>query len=224
MSAFVALAVFSSLSLNLMIQLGIGIDDFGREPERSTRFIFFQWAALFCSVLVLWCLFAYVLSPLSLGFLEYFALFPLTAWAGKGIAALFRRLFPGEAPLEQAPLEQVPLEQVPLEQAPLEQVPAGAMGSRLFSIMSAHNGLTLTALVLSLRLAGSFSAALALSLGFSLGGLLSVFSLRAIIRRASLEAVPKTLRGIPLLLISMSLMALIFSALSVVFLQVLGGF
>ncbi|GHV82465.1 hypothetical protein AGMMS49991_10230 [Spirochaetia bacterium] len=196
MSALAALAVFSGLSLNLMIQLGIGIEDFGNDPDRPARFVLFQWAALFFSVLILWCLFAYILSLLSLGFFEYFLLFPLTAGAGKGFEALFLRVFPDEA-----------------------KKPGLFSGGS--SNIGAFNGLTITALVLTLRLAGSFAAALVLSLSFSLGGIFSIFILKAINRRSSLETVPKTLRGIPLTLISMGLLGLIFSALSVVFLRVL---
>jgi electron transport complex protein RnfA len=202
MSALAALAVFSGLSLNLMIQLGIGIEDFVPDPARPARFVLLQWAALFFSILVLWCLFAYILSPLSLGFFEYFLLFPLTAGAGKGFETLFSRFFPREA----------------------SKPGLFSGGSGTSSVISAYNGLTLTALVLTLRLAFSFTAALVLALGFSLGGLLSIFILRAINRRSFMETVPKTLRGIPLLLISMGLLCLIFSALSGVFLRALGIF
>jgi electron transport complex protein RnfA len=203
MSALAALAVLSGLSLNLMLQLGIGIEDFGNDPDRSARFVFFQWAALFFSVLILWCLFSYILSPLSLGFFEYFLLLPLTAGAGKGFEALFLRVFPDEAKKPG--------------------VFSGGNSIGTSSDTGAYNGLTITALVLTLRLAGSFAAALVLSLGFSLGVLFSIFILRAINRRSSLETVPKTMRGIPLTLISMGLLCLIFSALSVILLRVLAG-
>ncbi|MDR1586865.1 MAG: hypothetical protein LBS57_05355, partial [Treponema sp.] len=75
--------------------------------------------------------------------------------------------------------------------------------------------------LITMRLAGSFSGALALVLGFSLGFLAAVFILRAILDRFSGETVPPPLRGTPLLLISLGLLALIFSSLSVIILRLL---
>jgi electron transport complex protein RnfA len=188
----VALAVFSGLSLNLLVHLGIGIPDFNREPYRPFRFIFFQWSSLFVSVMVLWCLFTYILTPLSLGFFEYFLFFPLIATLGSFWKFLFVRLFPREDSEE-----------------------------RLFSMSGVHNGMVISALLITLRLAGSFSGALALALGFSLGFLVVVFILRAILDRFSGETVPLSLRGTPLLLISLGLLALIFSSLSGIILRLL---
>jgi electron transport complex protein RnfA len=187
-----ALAVFSGISLNLMIHLGIGIRDFNRESYRPVRYSFFQGFSLFVSVIVLWCLFSYVVTPLSLGFFEYFLLFPLAAGMGKFWEFLFVRLF------SQKEAEK-----------------------RLFSIISSYQGLALTALIVTLRLAGSFIEALVMAFGFSLGTLAAVFILRAILSRLSKEPVPLVLRGTPMLLISMGLLALIFSSLSVIFFRLL---
>jgi electron transport complex protein RnfA len=188
-----SLALFSGFSLNLMIQLGMGIQDFGADPERSTPFLLVQWAALFISVLVLWCLFSYVFSPLSLGFFEYFLLFPLIVAAGKGLEGVLNRFFPTDA-----------------------------SNTRIFSAIIAYNGFTLTSLVITLRLASSIAQAAAMALGFSLGTLLAIFVLRAIHNRSVIERVPRILRGIPLMLISMGLLALIFSSLSAIFLHLIG--
>jgi electron transport complex protein RnfA len=187
-----ALAIFSGLSLNLLIHLGIGIQDFNQEPYRPFRLVLFQWFSLFASAMVLWCLFTYILTPLSLGFFEYFLFFPLIATLSSFWRFLFVRLFPQENSEE-----------------------------RLFSLFSVHIGLTTSALLITMRLAGSFSGALALALGFSLGFLAAVFILRAILGRFSGEIIPPPLRGVPLLLISLGLLALIFSSLSVIFLRLL---
>jgi electron transport complex protein RnfA len=187
-----ALAVFSGLSLNLLIHLGMGIRDFNREPYRLFRFVFFQWLSLFVSIMALWCLFAYVLTPLSLGFFEYFLFFPLAATLGSFWKFLFTRLFSREDSEE-----------------------------RVFSMSSAHNGMVISALLITIRLAGSFSGALALALGFSLGFLAAVFILRAILDRFSGETVPSFLCGTPLLLVSLGLLALIFSSLSTIILRLL---
>jgi electron transport complex protein RnfA len=192
MNNLAALAVFSGLSINLMIHLGIGIRDFNREPCRPIRFIIFQCSSLFVSVVALWSLFSYIFSPLSLGFFEYFLLFPLVAGSGKLWESLFIRLFPPEE-----------------------------AAKRLFPVIGTYNALTTTALLVTMRLAGSFTEAVALALGFALGTLAALFLLRAILSRFSRETVPPLLRGPPLLLISAGLLALIFSSLSTIFFRLL---
>jgi electron transport complex protein RnfA len=186
------LAVFSGLSLNLLIHLGIGIRDFNREPYRPFRFMLFQWFSLFVSTMVFWCLFTYIFTPLSLGFFEYFLFFPLAATLGNFWQFLFARLFSRENSEE-----------------------------RLFSLSGTYIGLVTSALLITIRLAGSFSGALVLALGFSLGFLAAVFILRAIFDRFSGETVPSFLHGTPLLLISLGLLALIFSSLSAIILRLL---
>jgi electron transport complex protein RnfA len=204
----IILAVFSGLSLNLMLQMGLGIRDIGFHPERIVRNTLFQWGILFFSVLLFWLLFSYVLSPLALGYLEYFLLFPLITAAGKGFKALNRRfLLLGTQPAAWIP--------TPL----IEKLSA----AELFPAVAAHDGLTIAALILTLRLAGSFVEAAVLSLGFSLGGAAAVLILRDIHRRSSLERLPLALRGRPLLFISMGLMSLIFSSVAAVLLRVLEG-
>jgi electron transport complex protein RnfA len=193
MSTLAALAVFSGLSLNLTIQLGMGISDARSELVRPVKFTLVEWGVLFLSVLVLWCLFSFVFTPLALGFFEYFLLFPLAAGTGKVLKALILRLFPDDF-----------------------------SDSQLFSTVSAYNGLVVAALVITLRLAASFSQAAAMALGFSLGALLALSILKAVYNRSSMENVPRILRGIPLMFISMGLLALIFSSLSVIFLRLLG--
>jgi electron transport complex protein RnfA len=186
-----ALAIFSGLSLNLLIQ-GVGIQDFNREPYRPLRFVFFQCFSQFVSLAVFWCFFAYVLTPLSMGFFEYFLIFPLTASADRFWELLFARLFP--RPDSQG---------------------------RLFSMAGVRSGFVTIALLVTLRLASSFSEALVLALGFSLGFLAAVFILRAILGRFSGETIPRSLRGTPLLLVAIGLLALVFSSLSVIFLRLL---
>jgi electron transport complex protein RnfA len=195
MNNLAALAVFSGLSLNLLIHLGIGIRDFNLEPYRPFRFTLFQWFALFASIMALWCLFTYIFTPLSLGFFEYFLFFPLIATLGKFWEFLFVRIFSRKNSEDSE--------------------------ERLLSLFSVHNGLVTSALLITIRLAGSFSGALALALGFSLGFLAAIFILRAILGRFSGEIIPPLLRGVPLLLISLGLLALIFSSLSVIILRLL---
>jgi electron transport complex protein RnfA len=186
------LAVFSGLALNLILQLGLGIGDITAVHRRSRRFSWFQWAALFLSVLILWVFFSRILIPLSLGFLEFFLLFPCTALVCAGLERGAARIFP-------------------------KLIPDPAM----FTPVSSYGGLALTALMLTLRLAASLIEAAVLSLGFTLGSLLSALILNEIHRRASMEAVPPFLRGAPLTLISMGILSLVFSFAAALFLTAL---
>jgi electron transport complex protein RnfA len=197
MNNLAALAVFSGVSLNLLIQMGIGVRDFNREPHRPFRFVLFQWLSLFVSTIALWSLFTLLPSD----FLEYVLLFPLTATLGRLWEFIFCRMFPRENDAEER---------------------KKAYNKRLFSVISVHNGLVICALLITQRLAGSFYEVLALTVGFSLGFLGALYILRAIRGRFSGGIVHPLLRGTPLLLITMGLLALIFSSLSAIFLRLAG--
>ncbi|MDR3303494.1 MAG: hypothetical protein LBS86_03695 [Treponema sp.] len=79
---------------------------------------------------------------------------------------------------------------------------------------SAYDGLVLTSLFLTLRLASSIGDALVLSLGFAAGTLLISYLLSVIRIRSSLESIPPFLRKTPLILIVLGLLSLIFSFLT----------
>ena len=74
------------------------------------------------------------------------------------------------------------------------------------------NGITAAALFVCLNLADGFVQAAALSFGFAAEIFLSFLILREIRRRAVLESVPRYVRGRPLILISMGLLSLVFTA------------
>jgi electron transport complex protein RnfA len=192
MSALAVLAVFSGLSLNPLLQFGLGIRNFEAEARRPAGYAFFQCFLHFVTVLLLWLLFACILSPLSLGFFEYFLIFPLIVAVRRGVEAATGYLVP---PGRDSP---------------------GISGK------SVHDGLAVAALFLTLRLADSFAGAAVLSLGFSLGGFAAARILNAIYKRSSIETIPPMLRGMPLLLISMGLLSLISSSVAVILLRVLG--
>jgi electron transport complex protein RnfA len=192
-SALFSLGILSALSLNLVLHLGLGIRNIKNEADKPLGARWYQWVVLFLAILLLWLLFTYIFSPLSLGFLEYFLLFPLSALVCGGLETLFRRLFP--------------------------RLPESR---EQFSPASGYDGLVLAALILTLRLSASFVEALVLALGFSLGGLGVFFLLREIRRRSALEKVPRALRGMPLILISMGFLSLVFSSASVILLHLLG--
>ncbi|MDR0389199.1 MAG: hypothetical protein LBH73_03950 [Spirochaetaceae bacterium] len=86
------------------------------------------------------------------------------------------------------------------------------------------NGLSLAASYLTLTLASSPIGAAALAFGFSLGLFFFSLIIRKIERRSMLEAVPPSLRGSPLSLISIGLLSLIFSSAAALLLGAFGIF
>jgi electron transport complex protein RnfA len=151
------------------------------------------------SLPILWAFFTYILVPFSLGFFEYMLLFPLSVLVCMGLEAAVNHFFPKVLPA-------------------LPDLPK----VKLFSPLSAYNGLVPAALIMSLNMASSLIDAAVLALGFYGGLLLASLILREIQKRASLEAVPEFLRGLPLMLISMGLLSLIFSATGIIFLKYFG--
>jgi electron transport complex protein RnfA len=160
-----------------------------RAQQQKHTVSLFQALALCLSVFLLWPVFNYLLIPL--GGIEYILLFPLSALACMGLEWLGMRF--------------------------LARFIAPKANS--FSAVSAYNGLAFTALFLTLRLAGSIVEALVLSLGFAAGTLGVSHLLSAIRERSSLESVPPFLRNTPLMLIAMGLLSLVFSSLTVIFLE-----
>lgn len=190
----VSLVVFSSLSLNLILQFALGIRGIAEGQEQSAPLPLMQGGVLFVSVMILWALFSYILSPLDGGFLQYALAFPLSALVCQGLETLGDRLFPDMG------------------------------GAKPFTADSAYNGLVLTSLLLTLQCAAGFLDALFLSLGFSLGSLLVMLLLKAIRKRSALEMIPLFLRGRPLMLISMGLLSLFFTSLTAILFRILGVF
>jgi electron transport complex protein RnfA len=221
LSTLGALAVFSGLSLNLLLQFGLGIREIIEpfDSESTAKFpTQWQWASLssplwvilFASSLILWLFFTYVLPPPAFGFLESFLLFPAAILVSMALESLFVWFFP-DGKITRAP---------DLKRGPFDpwKIAEGA------GFSPASSGLAPASLFLTLRLAVSLADALVLSLGFALGCLVSALILREINKRSSLEAVPRAFRGIPLTLISMGLLSLIFSSVSAIFLRTLGFF
>jgi electron transport complex protein RnfA len=225
-SALAALAVFSGLSLNLLLQFGLGIRELvdlasagSISPARKRDWGGIAspgWIVVFATALLLWFFFTYALRPQAFGFLESFLLLPSTLIVSTTLNMVFAYFFPGgkitltpEAPPKR------------LSFAFRRLIENADLSGGLFS-GSSCNGLALASLFMTLRLAINPVEALALTLGFSLGSLLAAVILREINRRSSLEATPDLFRGAPLTLISMGLLSLIFSSVSAILLRVLG--
>jgi electron transport complex protein RnfA len=88
-----ALAVFSSLSMNLLLQCGLGMRRAVQEGGKPLPFA--QMGLLALAVLVLWVFFSYL--P-ALGFFTYLLLFPLSVLVYAGLEGLFFRLFLKQPP------------------------------------------------------------------------------------------------------------------------------
>ena len=201
MISLAALAVFSGLSINLLLQFALGIGGVagGFSPGTQRELPLGQLCILFLSVIFLWAVFTYVLPPYWRGFSEYFLYFPFSALVCMGLEFAVEWIFP----------------HVFARMGKLKKV---------FSAFTAYEGLTPMALLLTLILAVNFAGAVVLALFFSLGNLSAILILNEIRRRATLELAPRYLRGSPLILVSMGLLSLIFGAAAGIFFRILEVF
>jgi len=178
------LAVFSGLSLNLLLQFALGTTGSACDtlPKGETRrkLPYFQLGVLFVSVLFLWIIFTYVFPPSWKDFSVYFLLFPLSALICMGLELLRERFFPKFGP-----------------------------AIKVFSALTAYDGLAPVSLIITIVLAANFAGALVLVLFFVIGNMAAMLALNEIRRSSTLEWVPRFLRGSPLVIISMGLLSLI---------------
>jgi electron transport complex protein RnfA len=84
-------------------------------------------------------------------------------------------------------------------------------------------GIAAVASFICINIANDLMQALTLSFGFAFGTYLVFFIIGEIRRRAELEAVPQFLRGKPLVLISMGMLSLVFSAGSLLLFRMIGA-
>lgn len=91
------------------------------------------------------------------------------------------------------------------------------------SFISFPGGITAAAVFICLNIAKSFIETVVLAFGFTAGLLFVLLIIREIRRRAALEAVPKFLRGKPLVLITMGMLSFIFSTASLLILRIMGS-
>jgi len=205
MISFASLAVFSGLSLNLLIQFALGAAGAaGDTPYTGRRVLpLFQFGTMFISVLLLWVVFARIFPVFWMGFSEYFLFFPLSAL----VCIIFE--FSGERVLKKI---------VPRFNPKYPGI------RRVFSALTAYDGLVLVSLIITIGLSGSFADAVVLSLFFALGNLIAMLILNEIHRKSTLEQVPRFLRGSPLILVSMGLLSLISASLAGVFFKILEVF
>jgi len=192
------LAVSAGLSVNLVLQLGLGIREIalsekpvaGGNARRLSVRLPVRLGVFFVSALLLWMVFSFARSVLPLGFLEYVLVFPVGIMVAAGWEYLFGRYLHWKPGFRDVFADGAPI------------------GATLF---------------VTLAVAGGFLEALVLSLGFALGALAAVVIVDEIRRRARMEAVPRWLRGAPLSIVAMGILSLVFSFAAVMFFEVLGS-
>ena len=202
MMSLASLAVFSGLSLNLILQFALGtvIPDNKTGKEMKSRIPYFQLGILFIAVLFLWMFFSFLIPPFWSLFAMYFLFFPVSALVCIGLEPLakkvFIRLFPKHISLIKT----------------------------TYPALTAYEGLVPASLVITIMLAGSFAEAFILSLFFPIGNLAAILTLDEIHRKSELEWVPDNIRGTPLMLISMGFLSIISTIAAAILLKVLEVF
>ena len=201
------MAVFSGLSLNLLLQFGLGTagaaSDTGHKTEAKREIPFTQFFILFVSVFFLWMFFNYLLPASFRGFPEYFLFFPLSALVCMGCEFLGERVFPKLLP----------------------QAFMHFKGSiKTFNAFTAYEGLVPASLMIAFAVVGNLAGAFVLALFFAIGNMLATIILNEIRRKAALESVPRYLRGSPLILISMGLLSLISASVAGICFKILEVF
>jgi electron transport complex protein RnfA len=195
MTSLLGLAVFSGLSLNLLLQFALGtvgvIRENGGVVETDGEIPLVQLGILLLSVIFLWVFSRLALPDFVRGFSEIFLYFPFSALVCAGFELLFDKLFPRFFPLSF-------------------QKFAGK--KKVFSAVTAYEGLVPASLMVTSIVAGSFIDTLIMALFFTLGNLMAMIIINEIRRRSTLEWIPKYLRGSPLILVTMGLLSLIFAA------------
>jgi electron transport complex protein RnfA len=197
------LAVFSGLSLNLLLQFALGTAgaaaDTRHKPNAKKELPLIQFCILFVSVIFLWIFFEYLLPAFWIGFSEYFLFFPLSALVCIGLELFVERVLPRIFPKVK-----------------------GIRKS--FSAITAYDGLVPASLIIAFIAAGTFTDVLVIALFFVLGNMAAMLTLNEIARRSALERVPKYLRGTPLILVSMGLLSLISTFAAGIFFKILEVF
>ena len=186
------MAVFSGLSLNLLLQFALGTASTANGIVSKTETIkelpFVQLAILFLSSLFLWVFFTYLMPNYWKGFSEFFLFFPLSALVCMGLELLGKRVFSRFLP---------------------SFYPADGGIKKVFSAFTSYEGLVPASLMITFLVAKDFISALVLTLFFAIGNLVAMLILNEIRRRSTLECIPHYLKGSPLILISMGLLSLI---------------
>jgi electron transport complex protein RnfA len=191
MASRLALVVFSAFYLNLFLCFGIGIRELVSRERSPVFHIYYPWGILFVVTSALWLFFERLLVFAG-WFPGFLLIYPLSLFSGLGLEKAMFRFFPR-----------------------LGENPG------IYRIGSGYNGFSLAALFLTMQFAVTFTEALLFSLAFSGGAFIAYLIIKEIQKRSFGEAIPRSLRGSPLLLVSMGLLSLIFCASALFVLKIL---
>ena len=196
-TALVMLAVFSGLSMNLILQFGLALKGMAFDPAIDRERLLAGVGILFAAIVLLWLVFLFAHSVLFLGLLEYMLIFPASSLTFSGLAYLTNRFILKEDDRRKGAF------------FPNNALSGGALiGAALF---------------ITLNVTGGLLDAIVLALGFSCSAVLVYVVVGEIRRRSEMEAVPRWLRGGPLALIAMGLLSLVFSSGALMLFGVLGN-
>jgi electron transport complex protein RnfA len=188
-----ALGIFSGLACNLLLQCGLGMGDIAAGKEHQSRFPLLQTGVLFATIVLIRLIFPVFLFLFGSGYFAYIIIFPASALVCCGLESICVKIFRKKDLL------------------------------RLFNSYTGYDGLAAASIFAAVNIASNFAETVFLAAGFSLGVLAAVLILMEIRRRSAMEAVPHFLRGSPLVLVSMGLLSLIFSAAALFFFNALGN-
>ncbi|GMO31780.1 MAG: hypothetical protein Ta2F_07460 [Termitinemataceae bacterium] len=205
MSNLPVLAVLAGLNLNLLLQFGLGINQVYADLKGNIKSSLLNYINLFLTVFIVWVFWTYIISPLSLGFLQYFLLYPLVSLLFSFIEIVLYRLFLFDIRSSGGNSNTATTKKAEFQRG-------------MFLGSSSYHGLCITALIITLFLSAGAVESLALSFFFAFGALVSTVILSAIRQRTSNECVGAKFRGMPLLLISAGLLSLVFSSIAFVLL------
>jgi electron transport complex protein RnfA len=177
--------------LSWNLLLQFGLGMAGAVSPKKNSLPALQLLCLFLSVLALFVVFFSLSALINLGFFEYILYYPLSCLSCLGLETVFSKVLPGKS------------------------------GEKTFNCLSSYDGLALAALFLTRHLAETVAEGYIHSIYFSLGVLIGLIILAEIRRRSSIEKVPRFLRGKPLLLVSMGLLSLVFTAAAGIFYKIL---
>lgn len=191
MNSLVFFMVFSGLSMNLILQCGLGVKGIVTSELRIVPALQ-KICVIFVTVLLLWIIISGVVFRFHGELFIYVLLFPICAMSYDGLEYLFYRFVFKKENEKDAYVSFCP-------------------------------GLSTVVLLISLIYADTFPEALVLLLGFAAGIFICALFLGEIRKKAILETVPHYLRGMPLLVISMGLLALVFSSAAVMMFNIYRG-
>lgn len=188
------LPFISAVAANSFLNFGFGVRRIVSAKGNEAPLVFAPVLAVVIAGFTVWPLFALILAPFSLAYLEMIILVPFSVLISS-IADTVIRFFPLGRRSEK---------------------PDG-------SVFSAYDGLTYAAAFMILRLASSFAEALLLASGAAVGYFVCALVLRSIRERSDTEPVPRCLRGVPLMMIASSLIAIVASFIAYAGFTAFGG-